>query len=103
MLNNHSNAFKHVSYVLNAILQKLSKPQFKFLSTLFPLWWSISGRYNFFQMSRYGNYHEQSYRLRVEKETDFAALNRELIKQSCSGQYVVAFDPTGLVKSCVMT
>src|SRR3954453_1490000 len=99
MLNHYSNAFRHVNCVLNTILQKLGKPQFKFLSTLFPLWWSISGRYNFFQMSRYGNYHEQSYRLQFEKQTDFAGLNIELIKQSGSGKYVAAFDPSHISKS----
>ncbi len=102
MLNNHSNAFEHASCVLNAILQKLqklSKPQFKFLSTLFPLWWSISGRYNFFQMSRYGNYHEQSYRLWFEKKMDFAQFNTALIQQRGSGKYIVAFDPSYISKS----
>src|SRR3954447_11707480 len=50
-------------------------------------------------MSRYGNYHEQSYRLQFEKQTDFAALNIELIKQSGSGKYVAAFDPSHISKS----
>src|SRR6266542_7163674 len=102
MLNNHSNAFEHASCMLNTILQKLqkiSKPQFKFLSTLFPLWWGISGRYNFFQMSRYGNYHEQNYRLQFEKKMDFVQFNTALMQQHGSGKYIVAFDPAISVKA----
>jgi len=88
--------------MLNTILQKLqkiSKPQFKFLSTLFPLWWGISGRYNFFQMSRYGNYHEQNYRLQFEKKMDFVQFNTALMQQQGSGKYIVAFDPSYISKS----
>src|SRR5207249_3069974 len=59
----------------------------------------ISGRYNFFQMSRYGNYHEQSYRLWFEKKMDFAQFNTALIQQRGSGKYIVAFDPSYISKS----
>ena len=50
-------------------------------------------------MSRYGNYHEQNYRLQFEKKMDFVQFNTALMQQHGSGKYIVAFDPSYISKS----
>lgn len=66
---------------------------------LFSLFLGLRGRYNFLNMSRYGAYSEKSYRNNFFKKFDFMKFNVELVKQTCSGQIVIAFDPSYIPKS----
>lgn len=59
----------------------------------------LSGGFNFLQMDREGRYHEQTYRNQFSKSFDFMHLNKELVRTTGSGHYILAFDPTFIKKS----
>ncbi len=54
---------------------------------------------NFLQFERYGNFDEQTYRNHFEKEFEFMAFNKTLIKEHCSAELAIAFDPSFISKS----
>lgn len=98
----YPNAFDKIRGLVDASLQKLdniSKPQFKFLLTVFELWLGLPVRYTMLNLSRFGRYSEKSIRLHFEKFFDFVSFNTLLIKKSCSKDMIVAFDPTFITKS----
>ena len=66
---------------------------------IFTLFMGLGGRYNFTNMSRYGDYSEQTYRNNFEKPFDFMAFNKNLIFENCSAHRVIAFDPSYIPKS----
>lgn len=102
MLNSNSNAFNKISGLVNASLQKLSnisKPRFKFFSTVFELWLGLPVRYTMLNLGRLGDYSEKSIRLHFEKLFDFASFNAALIKKSCGKELIAAFDPSYIPKS----
>lgn len=97
-----SNAFDKIRGLVSASLQKLdniSKPQVKFLSTIFELWLGLPVRYTMLNLSRFGCYSEKSIRLHFEKFFDFVSFNTWLIKKGCSKELIAAFDPTFIAKS----
>ena len=77
----------------------ITKPMVKFISTTIPLWWSISGRYNFTNLSRYGNYCEQSIRNGFERKFNFFDFNHLLLKEHLGDEKIIAFDPSYIYKS----
>lgn len=96
------NAFLYTEGVVVAILQKMTgctKPMVKFISTLIPLWWGISGRYNFANLSRYSHYCEQSIRNAFERGFDFFQFNYLLMESHLSEEKILAFDPSYIYKS----
>jgi hypothetical protein len=97
------NAFLYTEGVIAAILQKMngcSKPMVKFISTIIPQWWSISGRYNFMNISRYSNYAEQSIRNAFERGFNFFRFNYLLVQEKDFGaEKIVVFDPSYIYKS----
>jgi hypothetical protein len=102
MLNSNSNAFTKIGDLVSASLQKLSdisKPRFKFFSTVFELWLALPLRYTMLNLSRIGGYCEKSMRLHFEKLFDFVSFNASLIKKSCGKQLIAAFDPSYIPKS----
>ena len=102
MLIPNSNAFDKISDLVNASLQKLSdisKPRFKFFSTLFELWLALPIRYTMLNLSRLGSYGEKSIRLHFEKLFDFGSFNAALINKSCGKELIAAFDPSYIPKS----
>src|ERR1017187_5618553 len=102
MLNSNSNAFNKISGLVTASLQKLeniTKPRFKFFSTVFELWLALPLRYTMLNLSRIGCYSEKSIRLHFEKLFDFVSFNAILIKKSCGKQLIAAFDPSYIPKS----
>ncbi len=102
MLNPNSNAFNKISDLVNASLQKLSnisKPRFKFFSTVFELWLALPVRYTMLNLGRVGSYSEKSIRLHFEKLFDFVSFNSALIKKSCGKELIAAFDPSYIPKS----
>ena len=87
---------------MGAILEKIgiqNKARRKFMVKIFTLFMGLGGRYNFTNMSRYGNYSEQTYRNNFEKPFDFIRFNKRLILENCSTHRVIAFDPSYIPKS----
>jgi hypothetical protein len=102
MLISNSNAFDKISGLVSASLQKLenlSKPRFKFFSTLFELWLGLPLRYTMLNLSRIGAYSEKSIRLHFEKLFDFVSFNTAVIHKSCGKELIAAFDPSYIPKS----
>src|SRR5213593_3623380 len=102
MLKPNSNAFNKIGDLVNASLQKLSiisKPQFKFFSTVFELWLALPVRYTMLNLSRMSGYCEKSMRLHFEKVFDFVSFNAAVIKKSCGKELIAAFDPSFIPKS----
>lgn len=54
---------------------------------------------NFLQFERFGKFDEQTYRNHFEKEFEFMAFNKTLIKKHCSEELAIAFDPSFISKS----
>ena len=71
----------------------------KFMKHLFLLFLSIKGKINFLQLERYGKLDEQSFRNNFEKEFQFMEFNKILIKEHCSANLAIAFDPSFISKS----
>lgn len=78
---------------------KTTKPTQKFISHILILFMGLRGKYNFINMARYGNYQEMTYRNQMEKPFDWAGFNTELIRESCSQELILAYDPSYLPKS----
>ncbi len=88
--------------LISAIISKISKttkPTKDFIQNLLIQYMGLRGKYNFINMSRYGRYNEKTYRNQMEKPFDFAAFNTELILDNCSGELILAYDPSYLTKS----
>lgn len=95
------HTFDHAKGAISAILDgmsRVSKPVKKMMSVLFPLWWSISGRRNFTNAARYGEYGEQSLRHAFARGFDFFQFNLLLLKGR-PGEKVLTFDPSYVAKS----
>jgi hypothetical protein len=102
MLIPNSNAFNKIGDLVSASLQKLSnisKPQFKFFSTVFELWFALPVRYTILNLARMGGYCEKSMRLHFEQIFDFVSFNVAVIKKSCGKELIAAFDPSFIPKS----
>jgi len=84
--------------ILNKI-PTIGKWQRKFILHLFPLWMVIRGRYNFTNLSRYGEYIEDTYRNNFARSFDFLTFNQKLVEQSLSKDCILAFDPVFIPKS----
>jgi hypothetical protein len=54
---------------------------------------------NFSQFGRQGERYEKTYRYHFEKEFDWAGFNRQLIKDYCSEELIIGFDPSYISKS----
>ncbi len=94
--------FSQTSGLVGTILSEIdniNKPVKKFILTICLEWWSISGRFNFVNMSRYMSYSEQALRNGYSRGFDFSTFNWKLIKENCSGEVILAFDPSYIHKS----
>ncbi|PSL17226.1 transposase [Chitinophaga ginsengisoli] len=102
MTSTNLYAFSKVKHLVDAILNELSvttKPQYKFMISLFEVWLGLPVRYTILNLSRFGNYCEKSIRLHMEQQFDFISFNKQLIKHSCHKELIAAFDPTYISKS----
>ena len=90
---------KGVAGTILADIDSLSKPVRKFMLTIFSQWWGVIGRFNFINMSRFMSYSEQSMRNGYERGFDFLEMNLKIVKQHCSEEIILAFDPTFISKS----
>jgi hypothetical protein len=101
------NQIKHASFgrtddAIEAIIAEISdisKPARKFIIAMYIQWWSIRGRYNFTNLSRYGGYCEKSLRKGFKRGFDFIEIGMVLIGRSCSKEKILAFDPSYIRKS----
>lgn len=66
---------------------------------IFSLFLSIKGRLNFLQFERFGMFDEQTFRNQFEQQFDFLKFNKILIKEHCSMDLAIAFDPSYIAKS----
>jgi hypothetical protein len=101
-VRNTKDAFNQTQGLISTIIEKITginKSQKKFIKHILILFMGMRGRYNFLNMSRYGNYSEQSYRNNFENDFNFIDFNVELINKSCSTHKVIAFDPSYIPKS----
>jgi hypothetical protein len=97
-----STFFSQTSGLVKTILSEfdnISKPAKRFISTLCSQWWTITGRYNFINLSRFMTYSEQAMRNAFSKGFDFASFNWKLIRKYCSDELILAFDPSFIHKS----
>lgn len=85
--------------ILNRI--KISKPQKKFLLTLFTTILVTRGKINFRNMSRYSQLCEHTYSRNFAKPFDFIGFNRAVIDETFGqdGDRILAFDPSFIKKA----
>jgi len=69
------------------------------MNQIFMLCLSMGGRFNFLQMGREGDYHEQTYRNNFSKSFDFLRFNLHLVNNQCSKDIIIGFDPSYISKS----
>ena len=79
----------------------ISKPQRKFLLTLFTTILIARGKINFRNLSRYSDVSEETYSRHFAKPFDFVAFNREVINAAIGteSERIIAFDPSFVSKS----
>ena len=97
-----TDAFTRGQDLISTILEKMgeiTKWQRDFISRIFLLCIGMEGRFNFLQMGREGEYHEQTYRNNFEKGFDFITFNSHLLDEISSGELIIAFDPSYISKS----
>jgi len=80
-------------------MKNLNVQRNNFMTHLFSLFLSIKGRMNFLQFERFGKFDEQTYRNNFEKEFAFLEFNKNIIKEHCSANLAIAFDPSFISKS----
>lgn len=91
-----------VKTLTQQILGKISKVkrwQHKFMIQLFPLWLSLRGRYNFTNLSRWGEFGEDTYRQNFNREFDWLSFNSVLVQETLGPHKAIAFDPCFIPKS----
>lgn len=96
------NTFSKVKHLVAVILNELpliTKPQYKFMISLFEVWLGLPIRYTILNLSRFGHYCEKSIRLHMEREFDFPAFNKQLIERSYISDLIAVFDPSFIPKA----
>lgn len=85
--------------ILNRI--KISKPQKKFLLTLFTTILITRGKINFRNLSRYSDFCEHTYSRNFAKPFDFICFNRHVIDETFGQESdrILAFDPSFIKKA----
>jgi hypothetical protein len=79
----------------------LSKPQRRFLATLFTTILTVRGKVTFRNLSRYSELSEKTYSRQFAKGFDAIAFNRQLINETfgTESERIVAFDPCFIAKA----
>lgn len=97
-----TNPFSKALSFIKAKLQKVDgirKPQFKFLSTLFEVMWTVPHRVNFLNMGRFSSLSEQTFRLQFKKHFDFLDLFISMLSGKRKKEMLLVFDPSFISKS----
>jgi len=96
------NPFSKALSFIEAKLQQVDgirKPQFKFLSTLFEVMWTIPHRVNFLNMGRFSSMSEQTFRLQFMKGIDFLGLFISMLSGKVKKEMLLVLDPSFISKS----
>lgn len=80
-------------------MSNISKRKRDFFLHLMVLLVSLRGRFNFVNLSRYGQFNEVTYRQHFSQDFDFMGFNQSLITMHCSKERIITFDPSYLPKS----
>ena len=98
---NFSELSKSKSIVFSTLnqMKNLNPRRTHFFVHVLSLFLSIKGRLNFLQLERFGNFDEQTFRNHFEKKFDFLEFNKILVKDNCSKNLAIAFDPSYISKS----
>lgn len=94
-----------IEIILGTVFASLSvsnKPKLKFFTELFELLFSIQGRINFENLSRYSKYDESTFRRRFAEFFDWLGFNQSIIssaKIGTQGIVVCAIDFSFISKS----
>ena len=80
-------------------ISKISKGRQSAIMEILLLYLSCRGRVNFSQMGRQGERYEKTYRYHFENDFDWSGFNGQLIKESCSEELIIGFDPSYISKS----
>jgi hypothetical protein len=85
--------------ILNRL--NISKPQKKFLITLFTTILVVRGKTNFRNLSRYSDLCEHTYSRNFSKSFDFASFNRQVIDETFAkeDEHILAFDQSFIPKA----
>lgn len=92
------NLKKPVANILSN-MPNITKWQKDFMVNLFWLLFAYRGRHNFENLARQSDYNESTFRNNYSKSFDFLSFNQALICEYCSGELVIAFDPSFISKS----
>lgn len=104
MQYNNTGAFhinKNIT-IINSILggmPGLSRIRRIFIGHILTLFLLVRGRNNFTNLSRYGYYHERSYRYQFEQKFDWFTFNTQLVRKHTSEDRIIVFDPSFVPKS----
>lgn len=96
------DAFITGNFLIGTILSKMdvgNKKRKEFIEHILLLIIGMRGRLNFKQMSRQGGKNEKSYRYQFEKHFDWLRFNIVLVKEQCSKELIIGFDPSFISKS----
>lgn len=80
-------------------MPNITKWQKDFMINLFWLLFAYRGRHNFENLARQSDYNESTFRNNYSKSFDFLSFNQALIREYCSAELVIAFDPSFISKS----
>lgn len=92
------NLKKLVANILSK-MPNVTKWQKDFMINLFCLLFAYRGRHNFENLGRQSDYNESTFRNNYSKSFDFLSFNQALIREYCSDELVIAFDPSFISKS----
>lgn len=91
-----------VKTLTEQILRKISKVspwQRRFMTHLFSIWLALRGRYNFTNLSRWGEFGEDTYRKHFGRSFNWLEFNGALVNERLDKQRIIAFDPCFVPKS----
>lgn len=91
--------FEIIKTVLFNSAVKINKWREKFMLEVLLLYLIISGRIDFLQLGRYGNFSEQRYRQQFGRKFDRLAFNSCLASLHIGNRVAIAFDPSYISKS----
>jgi len=96
------DAFITGRILIGTILSKMNghnKKRKEFIIHILMLFLGMRGRVNFLQLSRQGGKNEKSYRYQFEKNFNWLDFNKIFVKQECSNEVIIGFDPSHISKS----
>lgn len=91
-----------IETLVKQILSKMpnvGKSQSKFFLHIYSLMFYLRGRYNFENMSRYGEKEEGYYRRWYQSSFDYLAFNTHLLEELPQEERIIALDPSYIPKS----